>query len=584
MVELLRSALLLPSSALVRRELLRTLRRVRPLVFLVILLLIAIWIVGESWPSQYANAQTVAWMSRDLLAVVITSLYVCAAILMPAYGATSVVVEHEQDTYDLLILTLIRPSGILFGKLLNTLGVFALFAFAVMPVAATVFLLVGLEWQLLVQLLAIVGATAVVCASAGVYCSVRRRGVVSAVLSSYVITAILLGVYLIPCVVLIELLRLYGMQQEFEEFAIIVSSPVTVTYAASGDLTFVQLAKALAVQGFFVLVLLGKAWLWIRKPRASYLQGAPAPSLFDRWRGDRSMRYKQQTRHGAIPDSANPVYMKEVRWGAVTGTRYFPWLFVGLPVLLCVLDVMGWLLLFFEVRASDLEMILPMGWAVMVMGLAGLVAPALLANALTKEYERENIDALRMTLVTPRQIIWGKARAGVVSALPLLAAFILSGWVIPMLAGGKAWLWSFVWTGIISAWTSVLLVLSLSIYGSMMTKRTPTAILLGYICSWTVLFGFYLLALFADMNMLTEHGTDMYYSCIAFCSPMIAFFDNLQQFDFFSGRNWFRIMSQNPHFLYTWYWLANVIAHLLFCVFLLSVCSRAFRVSRMQDR
>ena len=53
-----------------------------------------------------------------------------------------------------------------------------------------------------------------------------------------------------------------------------------------------------------------------------------------------------------------------------------------------------------------------------------LLAPALMANALTKEMELGNLDMLRMTLLRPRDITLGKLAAGAMALFPVRAKLL----------------------------------------------------------------------------------------------------------------------------------------------------------------
>ena len=55
--------------------------------------------------------------------------------------------------------------------------------------------------------------------------------------------------------------------------------------------------------------------------------------------------------------------------------------------------------------------------------------PLYLAPLITRERERDRLDLLRMSLMTPRGILWGKTHVGIGSVIPALLAVVL---VLPL--------------------------------------------------------------------------------------------------------------------------------------------------------
>jgi hypothetical protein len=123
----------------------------------------------------------------------------------------------------------------------------------------------------------------------------------------------------------------------------------------------------------------------------------------------------------------------------------------------------------------------------------------------------------------------------------------------------------------------MLSALALSVFASMLTRRTPAAILLSYVCVWTVLFGFFWAAWLADMDWNQRYGHD-YYATVAFCSPMAGCVYHLYTLGFPEDMR--RFFEPNP---FQSYWVFNVLFHFAFALVLLFTCTRAFRLSRMQE-
>lgn len=397
-----------PWLALVQRELLRTLRKVRAFFFLVCVALIAAWVLLEAWPGGYTPSYILGYRSEDILVSVILTLYFAGLILMPAYGAGSLVAEREQHTWDLLGLTLIRPAEIVLGKLVNTLGLYALLSIAVLPIAATVFFLVGVDWLLLARLCPIVAVTAFWSASIGVMCSAWQRATVPAVIASFICVAFLLGAYLIPVFLVADFYRVRVLNEFLETVAPVLSSMAALVYSINGEFSLLHYAAALTAQIGYGAVALFVAWLAIRRPREDRLPGLPRETVLRR-----VLRVFFGASGGRKPacrplsDRVNPMFAKEMRWGWQSRRKLRLLVFAGLLAAQAVLATTLWAVLP-NVNASERAAILGIYWSTFVLAIVAVATPALLANTLSKEYERENIDALRMTLMRPGTIVRGK--------------------------------------------------------------------------------------------------------------------------------------------------------------------------------
>ncbi len=111
---------------------------------------------------------------------------------MPGLAAAAIVSEREQDTLDQLYLTLVRPSGVIAAKALNTAGIYLLLMLATLPIFATVMFGVGTDWQQLVFIFGFLTVTALTCAMIGIVCSTIFRRTFLAVTASYVVTVLLM--------------------------------------------------------------------------------------------------------------------------------------------------------------------------------------------------------------------------------------------------------------------------------------------------------------------------------------------------------------------------------------------------------
>src|SRR5690349_9807397 len=135
----------LPLWGLIKRELIRDLRKMRPVIFMSAVLSMAIWMVMANYPGGHQSTIWIGQQSMVMYSAITTVLFFAAIVLLPGYAATAIVVERETDTYDLLSLTLTRPTFIVLGKLISSLAYFLLILVAVLPCIGTTMFLVGID-------------------------------------------------------------------------------------------------------------------------------------------------------------------------------------------------------------------------------------------------------------------------------------------------------------------------------------------------------------------------------------------------------------------------------------------------------
>lgn len=334
-------------------------------------------------------------------------------------------------------------------------------------------------------------------------------------------------------------------------------------------------AAAVATQLGYGFIALFIAWLAIRRSREGTLPGEPRDSLVRRFmRALFGFSGVRRPIYRPLRDAANPMLVKEMRWGWQGRRKLRMLVFGGLFAAQALLAISLWAALS-NVVPTERAVIVGVYWAVFVAGIIAVVTPALLANTLTKEYERENIDALRMTLMKSGTIVWGKVWSGIAAAIPMLTAILLGGILVGILAEDLVWPWKFVTVVFVSSIATIFLVLVLSIYASMLTKRTPAAIILSYTCAWMVLFGFCWLGWYSNGSM----SPDAFDAAMAFTSPAMGCGFHLLSLGPFDSE----FYDDSTNF-FSAFWISNVLFHVAFAIVLLLICIRAFRMSRMQDR
>jgi len=144
---------------------------------------------------------TSTWNYNPLSPQIGQTLFVGLAILemlmicmvTPAITAGAISSEHENLTYEMLLTTPLKPTGILWGKLISALSYIFLLIFAAIPMASLVFIYGGVSPRDMVKALIVLFCTAVMLGTVGIFTStwLKRTGRASVV--SYLIVLFLIG-------------------------------------------------------------------------------------------------------------------------------------------------------------------------------------------------------------------------------------------------------------------------------------------------------------------------------------------------------------------------------------------------------
>jgi hypothetical protein len=366
------------------------------------------------------------------------------------------------------------------GKFLNTLGIFLLFCLAAMPVFGAVLFLVGLERGQIIGAFMTVVCTAATCALMALATASVVRYTLRAVVISYGLMTIYMGLPLLMLILIADAFELFSdrwllaMGESFTALGLL--------FAVSGKLTdYLPYAVYSALIG---LLCFAVAWIKLRSAPETAEALTPQPSRWWRRRGRaRGVRYDTGD-VVTFPDRANPIPRREVECGGRMRRRVIrnPWLRIVLFVV-AGLVFLAWAEAdHFQARDAILV------WLVLESAFLAVVAPAFIANLVTKEHELGNMDLLRSTLLRPRDVILGKAYAGYALVRPLLAAELAA--CVPLLfVATTTWDWTTLTMGLGMLLVTGLVAVSLSILASTLARRTGVAMVLAYVFNALVFFG-----------------------------------------------------------------------------------------------
>lgn len=570
-----------PLGALLRRELITQLRRVRPFVLLLIFVLIVLLTIVSSWPS----ARTTVWsmlpfISRGLLTGMSISLLTGAALFIPGIAGTGIVTERLRGSWDLLALTQLRPTTIVFGKWLSAVGVYLFLVMAMMPLFATIFFLVGVDFTQVLVSLILVLATSLTCGATGVFASVVCRKTNRALSVSYALMVFVMG---LPNTIVLGILMAFsmtirGQPLPYFDFLMFISSPYpSLVGFTMNAVNWTAFLAHLGYQACIAVVALFVAVRMTRRsaqpvPEDSADASAPRERLSLRKRIRRRFR-RRRPKRPPVPDRRNPIAVKERWWGAAAPKRLYTAPF------LILLGISLFLVYSVEVFGGGGLQEIGMASLILHGIIVCTVVTATLGGLFTVDIESGSVDMLRMTLLTPRSVVRGKflvgfRLAGIVSLSSLVANAPLMLYSMHRNAD-VAWLL----LGHAAIALCAFVAATLALASSAVSRATSTGVVGGFAAVLTVFFGIpfgiVLILQFLRAWFGLFRGNEWQNFLLFFSSPVVGYFTFLERANVDS-------VLVDLEFLYLW--SLNVVEFLVFSCLVYVVVSRYYQRRRMQDR
>ena len=574
-----------PSGSLVKWGLVTQLRKNRS--FWALAFFIAIGMAGALllWPDS--RSRQMASISREMLAFVAMLFMGEALLLIPGMAATSVTLEKEQDTFDQLWLTLIRPGSLIAAKMINVLGIFYLFFIAALPIAGSIFFLIGVDGTQIAAVFGLVAATAFSCAAAGILCSAYFRKSVVATIASYCAMLFLSGI--LPHCVLLLFLVLSGISPG-SGFGLNIVLGIQV-FSPLFSLAIVIEPRAgmggVISPWYSILYQLGWSLVCFYLARRCLLKPANPPKVEWHKPIDDSTLLERRRRQfpfylidplrrkPSIPPHRNPMLVKELRWGIMGRAGWLIRIFYGAFIVYMATAI------YVVAHVTSLSGGDTMPFVVIQMVVTILVIPPLMANSMAKEYEMGNMDFLRSTLLTPSEIMLGKIGACIINLGPLLLASLCSGAVMAgcILLEMSLQELAYQVAGYGTLATCVILSFGIGIGASVFTRRTTTALLTSYSLTLLIYVVVPLILIFEDVYyrsvMMMSPGNRSVEKFTAFFSPISAYL---------YAPMGTQIGRQVEEGMINIYWLGNVVLFSLIGLGLLAVAFFRFARSGMKDK
>jgi ABC-type transport system involved in multi-copper enzyme maturation permease subunit len=444
-----------------QRELITNLRTHRSFILMLVYQIALACVVFIAYPQETRlDLSQESAAAKRLVDFFFVGQFVLASMMAPSFAAGAISGEKERKTYEMLLASPLRPGAIVFGKMVASLTHLVMLIVGSLPIVMLCLPLGGVSiYEVLAAYLSLM-VSAVLFGSIGLaFSSYFRRTAASLVVSYLVI---------LPLVILSVAIWL-GLSNQGETrllFSVVIF-PVA----------------ALAIATF----LCGNTARRLLYPPDVGSGGGEVIDL-DREQQDsvglvlnRDMfpdrLFAPPRRNKLMKDSANPIYEKEMHAELFSQGTLMLRMVIQISMILSI-PLMIWLLFVNAERT---------GWyMIYVIIFNMLVAPVFSAGAITSERERQTLDLLLTTVISPWSIFWGKLLAGFRVSF-VLTMFLLWPYVLAVILNSLADP-----SGYLSKWPSLLTYVAIifmaccfnsvvALFCSSILRKTSVAMMVSYL-------------------------------------------------------------------------------------------------------
>lgn len=404
-----------------QRELLVNLRTRRAFLLLAVYQVLLAAVVLLAWPTDERLDLTVSPPSaKKLVNLFFLGQYVIASLMAPSFAAGTITGEKERRTYEMLLASPLRPAAIVIGKMVASLTHLGMLILASLPIIVLCLPLGGVSvYEVLAAYLGLI-VSVILFGAIGVFCSSYFSRTSSSLVVSYLI--------ILPMVMgsVMTWRALEGDGELRLKVALLIvpafflSAVILMCAAAAGRMLY---PPDMGSEGKEVVDLEREA----EQAVGLVIQPDQFPDRL----------FAPPKKKELMMDGANPVYDKELHSEIFSQGTLMLRLVIQISMLLAI-PLMG-VFLFWQIDRC--------AWfSVYVIVFNMLVGPVFLAGSMTSERERQTLDLLLTTTLTPWQILWGKFVVG------FRISAVLTGFLLWPLLLGTALNTSF-WTN----WVAVIL-------------------------------------------------------------------------------------------------------------------------------
>lgn len=371
-------------------------------------------VVYMAWPQAKKIDMTNPDAAKRLVNLFFLGQYLVASLMAPSFAAGAITGEKERKSYEMLLASPLKPGAIVLGKLFASLCHVMILIFSSLPIVMLCLPLGGVSFY---EVLAIYMA---------LLFSVITFGMISLACSSYFQRT---AASLVVSYLLILPLALAGLLfwQSFEGAGSELRLIVTVTLFPIGC---IALCSVLFVSTSVRLLHPPDVGSEGKDVVDEVQENKQAVGLVIQRDQFPDRLFAPAKRTGLLDDGANPIYDKEMRSELFSQGTLMLRVVIQMSMFLAI-PLMAVCLYLFPYYAP---------WYISYVVLFNmLVGPVFSAGSVTSERERDTLDLLLVTILSPWQILWGKLISGL-RISSVLTSFLL--WPLLLACAMVSYFWS----------------------------------------------------------------------------------------------------------------------------------------------
>ena len=443
------------NNPVLHRELLVNLRRPRAFLLLLLYQVLLAAVVYFAWPTKNIRLDlTSVGQQSQLVDLVFLGQFILASLMAPSFAAGAIASEKERKTYEMLLASPIRPESIVMGKLIAALTHLAILIFSSLPIVMLCLPLGGVSpYEVLAAYIALIG-------------SVITFGMVSVACGSFFprTSSALVVSYL--TILPLAIAGVVGWFSMSDYGALRLQIATTIVPGLSAALTiplfYVCSARMLYPPDFGSE---GKEVVDLEVENQKAIGLVIERDQFP----DRL--FAPPIRKSLMEDGVNPVYDKEMRSEIFGQGTLMLRLAIQISMFLAI-PLMAFFLFVYSTMAP---------WYLSYVLLFNiLIGPVFSAGSVTSERERQTLDLLLTTTITPWQILWGKLISG------LRVSSVLTSFLMWPMFLAMAMVFEF-WTSIPTMIAYIVIFLltcvttaMIALFFSTMVQKTGTSLMATY--------------------------------------------------------------------------------------------------------
>ena len=369
-----------------QRELVTNLRMTRSFVLLFAYVGLLGLLVYSAWPEDQKLDMVQSEKAKPLVDLLFFGQYMLVSLMTPSFAADSITGEKERKSFEMLMASPVRPGAIILGKLAASMVPLLQLMIGALPIVMLCLPLGGVSpYEVLAAYLAMI-------------CSVALFAMLSLWCSSYFVrtsASLVVSYLLILPLAMVGVLIWMAMEQLGQARLMVVLTVVPIACLSIGAMLWTDVSRRLlrapdiGSEGKQVIDLETEA----EEAVGLYIKRDEFP--------DRLFAPPKRTTF--LPENANPIYDKEIRSEIFSQGTLMLRLVIQISMMIA-LPVMAYCLYIRQDLAP---------WYISYVLLFNmLVGPVFSAGSVTSERERQTLDLLLTTLITPWQMLWGKLLSG----------------------------------------------------------------------------------------------------------------------------------------------------------------------------